>query len=111
MAHGEAVKSANPSRLVIRNIGLLLSGDLQHPILDADTVVADGDRIAAVGREADVDTSSATGDRRCQGHSAGPGLDRQPCASGVRRLDAAAKSIGVDRQLSSRWCHHNDFGR
>ena len=39
MAHGEAVKSANPNKLVIRNIGLLLSGDLQHTILDADTVV------------------------------------------------------------------------
>ena len=29
------------SRLVIRNIGVLLSGDIANPILDADTVVAD----------------------------------------------------------------------
>ena len=74
MAHGEAVKSANPSRLVIRNIGLLLSGDLQHPILDADTVVADGDRIAAVGREADVDTSSARVTVDARGTALAPGL-------------------------------------
>ncbi len=74
MAHGEAVKSANPSRLVIRNIGLLLSGDLQHPILDADTVVVNGDRIAAVGREADVDTSSATVTVDARGTALAPGL-------------------------------------
>ena len=74
MAHGEAVKSANPSRLVIRNIGLLLSGDLQHPILDADTVVVNGDRIAAVSREADVDTSSATVTVDARGTALAPGL-------------------------------------
>jgi enamidase len=74
MAHGEAVKSANPSKLVIRNIGLLLSGDLQHPILDADTVVANGDRIAAVGRETDLDTSSATITIDAKGTALAPGL-------------------------------------
>jgi hypothetical protein len=39
MAHGEAPKPAQ-TKLVIRNIGLLLSGDLAHAILDADTIVA-----------------------------------------------------------------------
>ena len=38
------------SRLVIRNIGLLLSGDLQKPILDADTIVAVDGKITAVGK-------------------------------------------------------------
>jgi enamidase len=46
-----------PGKLVIRNIGLLLSGDLARPILDADTVVAIDGRIAAVGKEKDCDTS------------------------------------------------------
>ena len=32
--------SAPAGKLVIRNIGLLLSGDLARPVLDADTVVA-----------------------------------------------------------------------
>ena len=45
-------------KLVIRNIGLLLSGDLQRPILDADTVVARDGVIAAVGREKDCDTAA-----------------------------------------------------
>ena len=44
------------SRLVIRNIGLLLSGDLQKPILDADTILAVDGKITAVGKEKDVDS-------------------------------------------------------
>jgi enamidase len=74
MAHGEAPKSAPQSKLVIRNIGLLLSGDLEHPILDADTVVAIGDGIAAVGKEKDVDTSGATTIIDAKGVALTPGL-------------------------------------
>src|SRR5258706_12062135 len=74
MTHGEAQKSAAPAKLVIRNIGLLLSGDLDQPILDADTVVAIGDRIAAVGREKDVDTSGATTIIDAKGVALAPGL-------------------------------------
>ena len=36
-------------KLVVRNIGLMLSGDLEKPILDADTVVAVDGRIAVLG--------------------------------------------------------------
>ncbi len=43
-------------KLVIRNIGLLLSGRLEQPILDGDCVVAIEGRIAAVGHEKDLDT-------------------------------------------------------
>jgi len=46
-------------KLVIRNIGLLLSGALENPILDADTVVAEDGRIAAFGKEADCNTAGA----------------------------------------------------
>ena len=44
-------------KLVIRNIGLLISGDLDRPILDADTVVAVDGVITAVGKEKECDTS------------------------------------------------------
>jgi enamidase len=74
MAHGEPAKPAAPSKLVIRNIGLLLSGDLSHPILDADTVVCTGDRITAVGKEKDVDTSGATVTIDAKGTALAPGL-------------------------------------
>ncbi len=50
MAHDEVKASQGPQKLVIRNIGLLLSGDLAKPILDADTIVAVDGKIAAVGR-------------------------------------------------------------
>ena len=74
MSHGEAPKPASQTKLVIRNIGLLLSGDLDHPILDADTVVAIGDRIVAVGKEKDVETSGATVTIDARGVALAPGL-------------------------------------
>ena len=74
MAHEETSKSASRSKLVISNIGLLLSGDLANPILDADTVVVSGERIAAVGKEKDVDTSEATVTIDAKGTALAPGL-------------------------------------
>jgi enamidase len=74
MAHEETSKSAIRPKLVIRNIGLLLSGDLVNPILDADTVVAIGDRIAVVGKEKDIDTSGATVVVDAKGTALAPGL-------------------------------------
>jgi len=41
--------------VVIKNIGLLLSGDIARPILDADTVVVRDGVISAVGRQKDCD--------------------------------------------------------
>jgi enamidase len=61
-------------RMVIRNIGLLLSGKLEEPILGADTVVAEGGRIVAVGREKDIDTEKARVDIDAQGCALAPGL-------------------------------------
>jgi enamidase len=74
MTHDQPSKSAPQSKLVIRNIGLLLSGDLAKPILNADTVVAIGDRIAAVGKEKDVDTAEATVTIDAKGTALAPGL-------------------------------------
>ena len=55
MSYDSPAKPATSTKLVIRNIGLLLSGDLDRPILDADTVVAIDGVIQVVGREKDVD--------------------------------------------------------
>ena len=46
---------APKGKLVVKNIGLLLSGDLEHPILDADCIVAVDGRIKAVGKAAELD--------------------------------------------------------
>jgi len=74
MSHEAAAQKATQNKLVIRNIGLLLSGDLARPILDADTVVAEGDRIVAVGKEKDLDTDSATVTVDAKGTALAPGL-------------------------------------
>ncbi len=47
-------------KMVIRNIGLMLSGRMEEPILDADCILAEGGRIAAIGRAADIDSEGAT---------------------------------------------------
>src|SRR6266446_8840400 len=74
MAHEEAAKPGAGVKLVIRNIGLLLSGDLQRPILDADTVVVKDGKIAAIGREKEVDTEGATRVIDANGTTLAPGL-------------------------------------
>ncbi|HTR67344.1 MAG TPA: amidohydrolase family protein [Terriglobales bacterium] len=74
MAQGQAGSAAVSSRLVIHNIGLLLSGDLENPILDADTLVAVDGKIAAVGKAKDVDTAGATLTIDARGTALAPGL-------------------------------------
>jgi enamidase len=70
----EAQATAAAGKLVIRNIGLLLSGDLARPVLDADTIVAVDGRIAAVGKAKDVDTKHATTVVDAKGTTVAPGL-------------------------------------
>ncbi|MFZ2085238.1 MAG: amidohydrolase family protein [Candidatus Sulfotelmatobacter sp.] len=62
------------SRLLIRNIGLLLSGDLNNPILDADTVLAVDGKIAAVGKQNDINAEGATLVIDAKGTTLAPGL-------------------------------------
>lgn len=74
MAEQTAAAASATDKLVIRNIGLLLSGDIARPILNADTVVAVGGRITAVGRAGDVDTEGATTVIDARGTVLAPGL-------------------------------------
>jgi enamidase len=74
MAQEETGKSLESQKLVIRNIGLLLSGALEKPIIDADTIVAVGGRITEIGRGKDVDTSGATNVVDANGVAVAPGL-------------------------------------
>lgn len=73
MAHDEPARKIQ-TRLLIRNIGLVLSGNLEQPILDADTVVAVDGKITAVGNEKDVDTEGATLIIDAKGTTLAPGL-------------------------------------
>jgi enamidase len=74
MAHEAQAATQEPQKLVIRNIGLLLTGMLEHPIADADTVVAVNGRITALGRAKDVDQEGATHVIDANGTALAPGL-------------------------------------
>ncbi len=62
------------TKLVIVNLGLVLSGDLARPIFEADTLIAVNGRILAVGNEKDLDTSDATTTIDANGCAIAPGL-------------------------------------
>ena len=71
----ETTNAVDPkAKLLICNIGLLLSGDIGRPILDADTVVAVGGRITAVGRASEIDAEGATAVIDAHGCALAPGL-------------------------------------
>ncbi|MES2714861.1 MAG: amidohydrolase family protein [Pseudomonadota bacterium] len=61
-------------KVVIRNIGLLLSGDLEQPILDADTIVVVDGIITQVGREKDCDCAQPDTLVDARGTCVAPGL-------------------------------------
>lgn len=61
-------------KVVIRNIGLLLSGDIDRPILDADTIVVVDGLITAVGKLKDCDTEGARTTIDARGTCVAPGL-------------------------------------
>ena len=69
-----AAAPASKTRLVIRNIGQILSGRIEEPLIDGDCVVCDGDRITAVGYEKDLDTDRATTIVDAKGVTLCPGL-------------------------------------
>jgi enamidase len=69
-----AASAGKSGKVVIRNVGLMLSGDIDRPILDADTVVIDDGIIAAVGREADCDTGAPARLIDARGTALAPGL-------------------------------------
>ena len=61
-------------KLVIRNIGLMLSGKIEDPIYDADCLIAVGGKITAWGREKDMDTEGADTLIDANGSTLAPGL-------------------------------------
>ncbi len=55
----DLASTGRSGKVVIRNIGLMLSGDIDRPILEADTVVVEDGFIHGVGKEPDLDTDRA----------------------------------------------------
>ena len=66
--------SSSNGKLVIRNIGLLLTGKIEAPIADGNCVVVKDGRIAAFGDEKDLDTDGAATVIEANGVTLAPGL-------------------------------------
>jgi enamidase len=82
-------------KLVIRNVGLMLSGALERPILDADALVAIDGKIAAVGKAKDLDLDHAAVTIDAKGTALAPGL-----------IDSHVHPVAGDwtpRQLQVNW--------
>ncbi len=73
MAHDAAAPAAS-GKVLIRNIGLLLSGDIARPILDADAILVVDGRIAGIGRLKDLDAEGARTVIDAHGCAVVPGL-------------------------------------
>jgi len=73
------VLSEKSGKVVIRNVGSMLSGDIDHPRLDADTLVVNDGLIVAIGHEKDCDTSHAQRVIDAKGTTLAPGLIDSHC--------------------------------
>jgi enamidase len=62
------------AKLVIKNIGMILSGDMDTPIFDGNCMVAIDGKISAWGDEKDLDTDDATTIVDAKGVTVAPGL-------------------------------------
>jgi enamidase len=61
-------------KLVIRNIGLILTGKMEAPIADGDCVIAIDGKISDFGYEKNLDTEGATTQINAHGATIAPGL-------------------------------------
>ncbi len=102
-------------KLVLKNIGLLLSGDLDNPILEADTIVVRDGHIEQVGKYKDCDTEEADSVIDCRGTTVCPGLidshvhpvagDWTPRQSQLNWIDSSMNG-GVTTMISAGEVHY-----
>lgn len=78
MAH-DVVAGPARGKLVIRNLGLILSGDLACPLLEGDAIVVLDGRIQAIGRAAELDLAGADTEIDAKGSCISPGLIDSHC--------------------------------
>ncbi len=62
------------TKLMIKNIGQIVSGDIDQGMLEGDTIVANGGRISFVGWERDADGAAVDVNVDARGTTVIPGL-------------------------------------
>ena len=102
-------------KLVVKNIGMVLSGALESPLIEADTVVAVDGRISQFGREKDCNTDDATTSIDACGVTLAPGLidshvhpvagDFTPRQSQLNWIDSSMHG-GVTTMISAGEVHY-----
>ncbi|HXV26260.1 MAG TPA: amidohydrolase family protein [Alphaproteobacteria bacterium] len=95
MTAEEPKKPGESGKLVVRNVGLMLSGDLDRPILEADSLIVENGRITAIGRAGDLDGEGAAIAIDAKGTTLAPGL-----------IDSHVHPVAGDwtpRQLQINW--------
>jgi len=70
----EAAGASVKGKTIVKNVGLLLTGDLDAPMMDADCVISVDGRITFVGKAKDGDQSDATTIIDAKGTALCPGL-------------------------------------
>ena len=103
------------AKLVIRNIGQMLSGAMENPVLDADTLIAEDGRIVAFGKEKDLDVAGADCVIDAHGVTLCPGLidshvhpvagDFTPRQSQMNWIDSSMHG-GVTTMISAGEVHY-----
>ena len=67
------------SKILLKNIGTILSGDIANPILKGDSILIDGLTILAIGKEADLNTGTVEKLIDINGATVAPGLIDSHC--------------------------------
>ena len=107
--------TSGTDKLVVKNIGMVLSGALESPVIEADTVVAVDGRISQFGHEKDCDTDNATTTIDAGGVTLAPGLidshvhpvagDFTPRQSQLNWIDSSMHG-GVTTMISAGEVHY-----
>ncbi len=102
------------SRLMIKNIGTLVSGDIKNPVLDGDTILIEGGIIRAIGKEKDLEIKGIDEVMDVGGMTVTPGLIDSHCHPVIgdftprqRMLDFIDSCLhgGVTTIISAGECH------
>lgn len=109
-----AGRAVPKGKTVIRNVGLMLSGALENPILDADALLAINGRISAFGKDKDIDAEGADLTIDANGATLCPGLidshvhpvfgDWTPRQSQLNWIDSSMNG-GVTTMISAGEVH------
>lgn len=67
------------AKLMIKNIGAMVSGDISNPLLNADTLIIEGSLIQGVGKEKNLDSKGVDQVIDVQGMTVTPGLIDSHC--------------------------------